>query len=489
MQILKIVFILFEVLVLFNILIFVHELGHFVAARWRGLKIDRFAIWFGKPIWKTTFNGVEYCLGSIPAGGYVALPQMAPMDAIEGGGQGDQPREKLPEISALDKIIVAFAGPLFSFLLAVVFALIVAFIGRPVTESETTTLIGEVEKDGPADKAGLKPGDEILEIDGKPITKWGGMGKSVVWRIISSESNHVAIKFRRDGQVLNREVPTVIQKTKPWQRTGLPQIRVDPAYTPVIGNVVSNSPAALAGLQRMDEVLEVNGQKLFHPTGFADYMEAHPEAKTLSLRTRRVDGARHSTNEFVALVTPQVPLTSTNGKPRVGIEWDMSGGLMTIARPGVEEQIRTSVEAMIGTFSALFSRKTKVKAQHMGGAVKILNVYYILFKSEHGWQQAIWFSVIMNVNLALLNLLPLPVLDGGHITLALVEAVRRKPVNLRLLQILQTSCAVLIIGFMLYLSFHDVQDLNWPFSKKPEQPIEMKFAPPPAPSPTTPVPQ
>src|SRR6185503_12981319 len=432
MQILKIIFILIEVLVLFNILIFVHELGHFLAARWRGLKIDWFSIWFGKPIWKTTLNGVEYCLGSIPAGGYVALPQMAPMDAIEGGG--DKSREKLPEISALDKIIVAFAGPLFSFLLAIVFALVVTWIGRPVTESETTTLVGDVEKDGPADKAGLQPGDEIVEIDGKPVTKWGGLGKSVVWRIVSSERNYVTIKFKRDGQTLTKDVPTIIQKTKAWQRTGHPQIRVDPACTAVIGNVVSNSPAALAGLKRMDEVLEVNNQKLFHPGGFADYMDAHPETKTLNLRVRRVDPVERKTNEWLAAVTPQVPLTSTNGKPRVGIEWDMSGGLITIARPGVEEQIRTSVEAMINTFSALFSRKTKVKAQHMGGAVKILNIYYILFKSEHGWQQAIWFSVIMNVNLALLNLLPLPVLDGGHITLAIVEAIRRKPVNIRVLQ-------------------------------------------------------
>ena len=488
MQILKILFILLEVLVLFNILIFVHELGHFLAARWRGLKIDRFAIWFGKPIWKTTLNGVEYCLGSIPAGGYVALPQMAPMDVIEGGGDSDKPREKLPEISALDKIIVAFAGPLFSFLLAIVFAVIVTWVGRPVTESETTTVIGDVEKDGPADKAGLRAGDQILEIDGKPITKWHGFGKSVLWRIISSESNHVTIKFKRDGQTLTREVATVIQKTKLWQRTGHPQIRADPSFTPVIANVVSNSPAALAGLKRMDEVLEVNGQKLFHPGGFIDYMEAHQEAKTINLLTRRVDRERRTTNEFTAVLTPQVPLGSTNGRPRVGIEFDLSGGLMTITRPGIEEQIRTSVEAMFNTFSALLSRKTKVKPQHMGGAVKILTIYYVLFKSEHGWQQAIWFSVIMNVNLALLNLLPLPVLDGGHITLALVEAVRRKPVNIRLLQILQTSCAVLIIGFMLYIAFYDVQDLNWPFGKKPEQPVEMKFAPPPTPTPKAPVP-
>src|ERR1700761_3680844 len=112
MQLLKTIFVILEVLLLFNLLIFVHELGHFLAARWRGLKIERFAVWFGKPIWKTRINGVEYALGSIPAGGYVQLPQMAPMDIIE--GKTDQPSEPLPPISAMDKIIVAFAGPLFS---------------------------------------------------------------------------------------------------------------------------------------------------------------------------------------------------------------------------------------------------------------------------------------------------------------------------------------------------------------------------------------
>src|SRR5262245_31468934 len=165
MSILKIVFVALEVLLLFNLLIFVHELGHFLAARWRGLKIDRFAIWFGKPLWKTKINGVEYVLGSIPAGGYVSLPQMATMEAIE--GKSESSGQPLPNISALDKIIVAFAGPLFSFLLAVAFAFIVMVVGRPVSESETTTTIGYVEKDGPAYKAGIRAGDRVLSVDGR----------------------------------------------------------------------------------------------------------------------------------------------------------------------------------------------------------------------------------------------------------------------------------------------------------------------------------
>jgi regulator of sigma E protease len=108
-----------------------------------------------------------------------------------------------------------------------------------------------------------------------------------------------------------------------------------------------------------------------------------------------------------------------------------------------------------------------------------MRIYYLLFESEHGWRQAIWFSVILNVNLALLNLLPIPVLDGGHITLALVEAIRRRPVGVRFLLIVQNACAVLIIGYMLYVTFYDVQDLPWKRDKK----FEIKFAPKAEPAP------
>src|ERR1700739_2447869 len=135
LNILRVGLIVFEVLLLFNLLIIVHELGHFLAARWRGLYIEKFGVWFGKPIWKKTIKGVEYSLGSLPFGGFVALPQLAPMDIIE--GKADVDRAQLPKISAFDKIIVAIAGPFFSLLLAVCFAAIVWAVGHPVGEADS----------------------------------------------------------------------------------------------------------------------------------------------------------------------------------------------------------------------------------------------------------------------------------------------------------------------------------------------------------------
>src|SRR5689334_19143142 len=152
----RMILVLLEVLIIFNLLIVVHELGHFLAARWRGLYIEKFGIWFGKSLWKKKINGVQYSLGSLPFGGFVALPQLAPMDIIE--GKADVDRAQLPPVSALDKIIVAIAGPFFSFLLAVAFAVIVWLVGYPVSESDMTTVVGYIAPESPA-KHVLREGD------------------------------------------------------------------------------------------------------------------------------------------------------------------------------------------------------------------------------------------------------------------------------------------------------------------------------------------
>jgi regulator of sigma E protease len=449
LHIARVALVILEVVVLFNLLIIVHELGHFLAARWRGLYIEKFGVWFGKPLWKKTINGVQYSLGSLPFGGFVALPQLAPMDIIE--GKADLERDRLAPVSALDKIIVAIAGPFFSLLLALAFACIVWIVGHPVGESDMTTTIGYVMADSPAAKVGLQPGDKILEVDGNPVKRFLGMNDSVTWNVVRSEGEKIPVKFERDGQVQTVWVEPYKAKTTGWRRKSVRQLLILPAETPVIEKVEPNTPASAAGLQPRDVVLSLNGKRIYSPAAVADWIDKHAKEPL-------VLGVQRGEKTFTATVTPKPLPTEGEMRPRIGIGWDVDGRI-SIAHPNPIEQVYKSITSTLETLGAVASPKSDVKFQHMSGPIGIGSIYYRLFENERGWQLALWFSVILNVNLAILNMLPIPVLDGGHIVLALIESVRRKPVNMRILEIIQTGCAVLIIGYIAYVSFFDLGDL------------------------------
>ncbi len=464
---LRVFFVLFEVVLLFNLLIVVHELGHFLAARWRGLYIEKFGIWFGKPLWKKTIRGVQYSLGSIPFGGFVALPQLAPMDIIE--GKADIDRARLPKISALDKIIVAVAGPLFSLLLALFFACVVWAVGHPVSESDLTTVIGYVDQDSPAAKAGLRAGDKILEVDGQRVSRFSGMNDSVVWNVVRSEGPVIPFKVERDGAVLSVDVVPRIAETSGWRRKSTRQVMIQPAVTPLIEQVEKDTPAAKAGLKPGDIITEMNGARIFNAIALVDQIEKHPTDE-LTLDVRR--GAE----QLEVKLRPVLLEAEGTKKPRIGIRWDGSGR-MSLSHPDPVEQVYHSITSTLQTIGAVASPSSDVKLQHMSGPIMIVRIYYLLFESENGWKLALWFSVILNVNLAILNMLPIPVLDGGHIVLAMIEGVRRKPVNIKILEWVQTACATVIIGYMLYISFFDIGDL---LGKNGDQKSPKKELPAPA---------
>jgi regulator of sigma E protease len=490
MTILRYIFIALEVVLLFNLLIGVHELGHFLAAKWRGLKVDRFAIWFGKPIWKKKINGVEYALGWIPAGGYVALPQMASMEIIEGkGGEleektiepfaervgGDLKETKidaLPNVSPLDKIIVAFAGPLFSFSLAIVFAFIVWGVGKPVNGSDNSTTIGWVDPTGPAWKAGLRPGDTILEIDGQPVKHFAPPSQdSVTWRIITSTGTNIAIKYLRDGKEDIAYAVPYHRTTQWYERKALRQILIAPAAKAVVYEVASNSPAAQNGLTNGDEIIALNGRKIYSPVALLSLEDSWSNTPVQPVTLT----VKHGDNQFDRTLFAVKPLQPTNGTPMLGIMAWQGDTNATLVHPNPLDQIRDSVGQITGTIGALFAHKSDISVQQLGGAVMIIRVYSNLFESEDGWRRVLWFSVILNVNLALLNLLPLPVLDGGHITLSLIEAVRRRPVSARILNTIQSGFAILLIGFMIYIAFFDAGD--WIRSSRADHEQPIVFAP------------
>src|SRR6266702_1994721 len=308
LHIVRVIVVLLEVLLLFNLLIVVHELGHFLAARWRGLYIEKFGVWFGKPLWKKTINGVQYSLGSLPFGGFVALPQLAPMDIIE--GKADVDRARLPKISALDKIIVAIAGPLFSLLLALFFAGIVWVVGHPVGESDSTTIIGYVLPDSPAQRVGLQPGDKILEVDGKPVRRFLGMNDSVSWDVVRSEGDKISVKFERNGSVRTVWVEPYKAETRGWRRKSVRQLLIYPAETPIIDKVEPNTPAAAAGLRSGDIIRGFDQTPIYNPIALLEYIKKHPD-ETLTLEVERGD------SRFELPVKPVPLLTDGKMQPRI----------------------------------------------------------------------------------------------------------------------------------------------------------------------------
>lgn len=446
-DIFKFLVICLEVVLIFNLLIVVHELGHFLAAKWRGLVVEKFAIWFGKPIWSKKIGGVEYILGSIPAGGYVAIPQLAPMEALE--GKVEQSRDMLPPVKPLDKIIVAAAGPLFSLGLAFVMACIVWGVGKPQSEFDSP-VIGFIQEGGPAAEAGLRVGDEIVAVDGAPVKHFMSGTDSVKWRIVRSEGQKIAFTVKREGQVITIDSGWVKPETSSWRRPALREVRLGPRIIPSVGFVVPGGIGAEAGFQAGDVITDVNGEPIFNLSDLGPYIDAN-RGKSLEIAVER-SGAPQT-------LTLALPAAAADAKPvNLGIDW----GRTVLVHPNPFGQIKdagTSIFRMVG---ALLSPNSDVKAAHFSGPVGIMRLYYNIFENPDGWRIALAFSVLINVNLALMNLLPFPVLDGGHITLAIIEAIRRKPINVRVLEVVQTACALLLIGFMLYLTFYDVGDLVAP---------------------------
>ena len=458
-KILHVALLVAVVLISFNLIIFVHELGHFVAAKWRGLKVERFQIWFGRPLWKKEIGGVQYGLGWIPAGGFVALPQMAPMEAIEGGNKNEAP---LPPIKPLDKIIVAFAGPLFSLLLALLAATIVWKIGKPA-DIMPSQVIGSVEKDSPGEKAGLRVGDKILKVNGKDVHAFRGRLDSIFEQIILSEGKDIVFTVERPGepQPLTLTSTFEIDATKWYQRRALRRVGIAPEVTSVeIAAVMTGdpakgyppSPAEKAGLKPGDIVVRADGRPVTNRDVFLEIIKA------AGTRPFEIEYKRDGKSTTVTLAAV-VPVSPAGKSPMIGIEpMDNTYIDETMQHPGPWQQVRDSLESMWMTISKLISPKSNIGLDHLSGPIGIGMVKYAMLEMEHPLNRLLGFFVLFNVNLAVFNMLPLPVLDGGHITLALAESIARRPVRARFLEWLQTGFALLLMSLMLYVTSKDIGD-------------------------------
>jgi regulator of sigma E protease len=463
MEILSYIYVAIAVLFLFGAAVFVHEWGHYIVARLRGLKVEAFAIGFGPKIFGWNRNGIEYAWRLIPAGGYVKLPQMVTSSAIE----GESTAEKLPPASPLSKILVAVAGPAMNIIFGFAIATLLYFVGLPVLVNPS--VIGKVDPATPEGKLGIQEGDRIVEVNGKATKSW----QDINFATATARSMEIDVVIERDGA---RKKYTLMAKTS--EAVGLKWLNLDPREHPVVGTVEDGMPAAKVGLKSGDKFISFNGVPV-HDQSHLVELVSKAEGKASTVVIERAGETKTFT------VTPKYDEKVKGG--RIGISF--SGGVYEVQKPGPTpwENVMGTIDKTLATLGALIhSKQTGVKASDLSGPVGIFGMLAIQVKTD--WRLALNFMVLLNINLAILNMLPIPVLDGGHIVMSLVEAIRRKPVSVKFVEWSTTAFAVLLISFMLYVTFFDLKRI--PIFKsllqrdvqveKADKPAELKPAPAPA---------
>jgi len=469
MSTLQSICIIFIIVLFFNFMIFIHELGHFLAGRWRGAYIDRFQIWFGKPIWEKEINGVKWGIGWIPAGGFVSLPQMGDMEAIE--GDSDMPKGLKP-LKGLDKVIIAAAGPIFSMALAFVFAFIVWGVGKPADLISNT--VGYVLPNSPAATAGLIAGDKIVAIDGQKVVKWSGNMEGVVELIAMSEQPRITLDIERtqaDGSISKKSIQTAYELPNAdwWQRTGLRRIGITPALDSIVGAVHPASPADKAGLKPGDKIIAIKGVNIYSPTALIVATKENAAVEITVLSPAKEGDVAQIRQLSITAIIPSNWQGKPYARPVLGIKWDNLKHLKTIEYPTPWAQITSSVKLMGDMVSKVASPGSSVGMEHLSGPIGIGNFLYQFLSLENGWRFVLWFAVILNVNLAVLNILPLPIVDGGHVVLGAAEMITGRPIRGRILDWIQMAFLFTVMAFFLFVTFKDIGDMFGPSKSAPTE--------------------
>jgi regulator of sigma E protease len=435
MLVLNIIYVVAAMILLFGAAVFVHEYGHYWMALRRGLKIEGFSIGFGPKIVSWIRDGVEWSWRWIPAGGFVKLPQMVTSDTLE--GKAAEPVEQLPNVSPWSKILVAFCGPMMNVVFGIAIACFLWGVGIPVPVNPP--IIGYVDPGSPEAKLGIQPGDEIISVDGKRITSWHDVQETT----ILARATNLPVVIARSGKFTNTyELTTVVSEA-----LGLKILNLDPRDHPVIKRIATHSAAEVAGLKAGDEILVFAQVPLHGAEQFISLVQKCP-GETKDIVVKR-DGQRTTLK-----VTPRLDPGAKVG--RIGAEIGSGKGVYRIEHIPPWVQISSVLERTISTFSALaHSKQTGVGLKDLSGPPGILALLAAYVNSD--WRLALSFLVLLNINLAIINLLPVPVLDGGHIVMALVERLFGRPLPRRLVEYTTTGFAVLLIGFMLYVSINDVK--------------------------------
>jgi len=424
--------------------IFVHELGHFLAARRRGVKVTRFSIGFGPKIFGWTGkDGVDYRVSWIPLGGYVALPQLADMAAIEGEDLDTGP---LPPVSYTSRMLVFVMGAVFNVLFALALATLVWIVGTPVQRDQTTTRIGMVVEtvttsegevvQSPAKAAGLLAGDVVTHLDGVPLNDWEDLLNILITSAGRTETGERFNTFTidRDGETLDITVFPLIATDEKIRRVGIASV-----FTTVVADVTPDSIAAQAGLISGQRIL--NSRELFNALGSG-------QAGEFNLT---IESDNHPVVVSLPLPAGLGPDVAS-GLAAVGL--DLHRDVITVY-PTPVEQFRDVFRMAFRTLSSLINPQSEIGLDKLSGPVGIIRVFHLA--AEADIRLVLWFTILVNINLAIFNLLPIPVLDGGHMLFATIGKLRGRALPANFIMTTQSVFMMLLLTMIVYVSFFDIR--------------------------------
>jgi regulator of sigma E protease len=436
-------------LVVLGVLVAFHELGHFLAARWVGVKVLKFSLGFGPKLFGRTMGDTEYLLSAIPLGGYVKLYGE---DETEATTQEDRARS-FAHKGLWGKVLIVAAGPGFNFILAYfIFAGWLA-TGAPLfvpTFQDLTPDIEAMVPGSPADTAGIQIGDRISRVNGHDISTRTELFDAVA----KSNGQALTLEVKRGEQI---KIVTVTPTTAPGSQTSAQE----PGYylgveetPPLVTSVMQSSPAAKAGLQAGDHVISIEGQRIHTWSQMTGIVKESPD-RQLQVEVLR-EGRRVSLT-----VTPAVEKAMVNGQ-------SVEVGKIGISGPG--RSIMRSSTPLLSLYDGLgatwgWTELTAIglykmvvgdiSSKNIGGPLTIANISGEA--AAQGASSVVFLIAILSINLGVLNLLPIPILDGGHLLFFLIEGILRKPLGERQREIAQQAGLVLLVGVMIFAFWNDLE--------------------------------
>jgi regulator of sigma E protease len=433
---------LFYFLIALALLIVIHEFGHFWVARRCGVRVLRFSVGFGKPIWsRLGKDGTEYVLAPIPMGGYVKM-----LDEREGEVADKEKHRAFNRQPLLQRFAIVAAGPVANLIFAILAYWCLFVIGVPGLKP----VVDEVAPDSMIAQAGIVPGDVIEQVGGEHTPTWNAVMQALVRHADEDKTTTITVRSGGTSQQHSLTLPSVSlsERGQLLQKIGLSPLR--PELVPVIGETVSSSPAEQAGLQAGDRLLSADGQAIGDWQGWVDVIQSHP-GQTMLIEVMRDNEKR---------VLELTPNAGDDGKGHIGAAVDTSkttlpAYLQATYQLGPVDAMNEAVQQTwlftTSTLGSLWGMLTgKVSTDNLGGPISIAQIAGS--SAEQGLVSFINFLAMISITLGILNLLPIPMLDGGHLAMFLIEAVRGKPLP-DSVQIKGQQIGLFLLLMLMFLAF------------------------------------